>query len=110
MINFAFYRIREDLVDDETGYVKEYMLVNNIEQSRMLFRIRTKMLELKVNIKGRYENNLSCKACSSSELESQSHVLDCPAYEELRNGLDLTKDKDMVTYFSQVMQLRMKKK
>ena len=51
----------EDLVDDETGYVKEYMLVNNIEQSRMLFRIRTKMLELKVIMKGKYENNLVAK-------------------------------------------------
>ena len=86
------------------------MLVNNIEQSRMLFRIQTKMLELRVNMNGRYENNLSCEACSSSELESQTHVLNCPAYEELRYGLDLTKDKDMVIYFSQVMQLRMKKK
>ena len=97
----------EDLVDDKTGYVQEYMLVNNIEQSRMLFRIRTKMLEFKVNMKGRYANNLSCEACSSSELESQTHILSCPAYAELRYGLDLTKDKDRVIYFSQVMKLSM---
>ena len=62
----------DELVDDKTGYVKEYMLVNNIEKSTMLFRIQTKMLELKVNMKGRYANNLSCEACSSSELESET--------------------------------------
>ena len=51
-----------DLVADETGYVKKYMKQNNIEKGRAMFRHRTKMLELKENMKGRYgRDNLGCE-------------------------------------------------
>jgi hypothetical protein len=43
-----------DLVAEETGYGKGYMKQNKIEDSRTMFRYRTKMLELKENMKGIY--------------------------------------------------------
>ena len=100
----------EDLVDSETGRVKEYMLNHNIADSRTMFRYRTKMLELKENMKGRYSrDSLSCEACSSGDVESQLHVLSCTAYDDIREGLDLSKDTDLVAYFREVMNRRMKK-
>ena len=100
----------KDLVESETGKVKGYMLDNNVADSRTMFRYRTKMLELKDNMKRRYgRDNLSCEACSSGEAESQSHVLRCTAYDGIRDGLDMNNDKDLVTYFREVMRIRMKK-
>ena len=99
-----------DLVAEETGYVKGYMKQNNIEDSRTMFRYRIKMLELKENMKGRYgRDNLGCEACSTGDVESQSHVLQCSAYEDLREGLDLEKDQHMITYFREVLKRRLKK-
>ena len=97
-----------DLVENETARVKDYMMLNNIADSRTMFRIRTKMLELKANMKNMYgEGNMACDACSTGTIESQGHVLDCPGYAELRDGLDLSKMKDLVTYFREVMVQRL---
>ena len=99
-----------DLVAEETGYGKGYMKQNNIEDSRTMFRYRTKMLELKEKMKGRYgRENLGCEACSTGDVESQSHVLQCTAYEDLREGRDLDKDRDMIAYFREVLKRRLKK-
>ena len=38
------YKKLDELVDTENGLVKNYMKTKNITESRMLFRIRTKML------------------------------------------------------------------
>jgi hypothetical protein len=86
------------------------MKQNNIEDSRTMFRYRTKMLELKENTKGRYgRENLGCAACSTGIVESQPHVLQCAVYEDLREGLDLEKDRDMISYFREVLKRRLKK-
>ena len=89
-----------DLVADKTGYFKKYMKQNNIEESRTMFWYRTKMLEFKENMKDRYgRDNLGCEACSSMEVESQSHVLPCSAYDDLCEGLDLEKDPNVTAHF-----------
>ena len=96
-------------MDSETGKVNEYMLLHNIADARMMFRIRTNMLELKANMKNRYgdkEGSLECEACKTGMLESTLHVLECLGYNELRVGLDLSKLKDMVSYYREVMEAR----
>ena len=99
-----------DLVENETARVKDYMMLNNIADSRTMFRIRTKMLELKANMKNMYgEGNMACDAYSTGTIELQGHVLDCPGYAELRDGLDLSKMKDLVIYFREVMVQRLSK-
>ena len=47
------YKKLDDLVEEEDGMLKDYMRTKNISESRVLFRIRTKMLDLKDNMKGR---------------------------------------------------------
>ena len=51
-----------------------------------------------------------CENCSSeSEIgvrDSQSHVVLCPAFASLREGKDMSKDKDLVDYFRAVIQQR----
>ena len=54
----------------------------------------------------------SCPGCSipgdvMGNRDTQQHVLICLAYEEFRDGKDLTEDKDIVKYFEQVIQKRL---
>ena len=57
-----------------------------------------------------YEENLwRCESCCS-RIETQEHVLVCPAYAELREGLDVNNDNDLVSYFEKVMKIRDKLK
>ena len=45
-----------------------------------------------------------CNDCSS--LDSQEHILWCPAYGHLRENKNLDIDKDLTRYFKQVLLLR----
>ena len=50
-----------------------------------------------------------CHSCQSS-IETQSHVLWCPAYAELREGKDIYNDNDLIEYIKKVLELRDKLK
>ena len=45
-----------------------------------------------------------CEDCGY--VDTQSHILNCPAYQELREGKSLNCDADLVTYFAEVLKLR----
>ena len=45
-----------------------------------------------------------CQHCPN--IDTQSHIQHCPAYEQLRAGKDLDNDQDMVKNFHQVIALR----
>ena len=62
------------------------------------------MLEVRNNFKTQYET-LECQGCQKS-IDTQDHVLFCPFFSDLRQGLDLQSDKDLISYYSQVMKIR----
>ena len=69
---------------------KEYLLTNKItvSQAMLLFKIRSRMLEVKMNFKEKYLNNdklLLCKLCENDDLDEQSHVTLCPAVKNNQN-------------------------
>ena len=71
-----------------------------------------KMVNVKENFKNMYKNGrngIYCDSCHSQEVESQSHVLFCLAYVKLRNGLDLTKQDDLIIYYREVLVFRDRK-
>ena len=47
-----------------------------------------------------------CPGCDN-RLDTQAHVMTCPAYSQLREDRDLSKNKDLVVYFSDVVRLRL---
>ena len=54
---------------------------------------------------------LTCRGCLVVRTEdTHAHVLDCVVYEDLRKGLDLDTDVDLVKFFGNVMVLRMRDK
>ena len=78
---------------------------------RVIFRIRTEMLDLKENMKNRYRaTDTNCEACDDHVPESQSHVMVCKAYERFRVGRNLGEDKDMVAFYRNVLLEREKRK
>ena len=100
----------KDIVNDSFGR-KEYLSSKSIEHSRTMIRIRSKMLHVKENFKNMYKkrtNGLKCDSCLT-QVETQAHVLVCPAYDKLREGLQLNNQDDLVKYYREVLMLRDKK-
>ena len=48
-----------------------------------------------------------CDSCRTS-IDTQSHMLWCEAYKELRMDKDLRSDKDLTKYIQEVLEIRMK--
>ena len=62
---------------------QEYLKIRAIDKDRMVFRIRTRMVDkVKMNFKNMYKDNLKCEKCDSEEDETQKHVLVCPGWTE----------------------------
>ena len=61
--------------------------------------------EIPANFKNRYkkEEDLICQFCPQKHTFDQSHTIVCPAWEEQRAGLDLTKIDDLVTFFQKML-------
>ena len=55
------------------------------------------------------ENLWMCSSCQSA-IESQDHVLFCPAYAQLRQGKNLDSDRDLSDYLMKVLIIREKLK
>ena len=87
---------------------KSYLENSALEEIRTQFRMRTKMIDAKFNFKNKsnYRRELwLCYSCKRS-IETQSHLLWCPAYQHLREGKRLDSDKDLVQYIINVLQYR----
>ena len=68
--------------------------------------------EIKGNFKDCYRKMalaLKCQECSTGEIESQSHCLVCPRWDNIMNGLELHKLDDMVIFFQKLLVERLKK-
>ena len=79
-----------------------------MEDVRLKFRLRTKMIDAKFNFKNKKEYSSDlwvCDSCSSS-IESQSHLLWCPAYQNLRENKSLENDQDLINYIKKVLEIR----
>ena len=97
-------------IKEEKFEMRDYMKTKIIEDARMMFRIRCKMVDVKWNYQNdaRYKAELwSCDGCKRT-IETQSHVMQCPAYTNLRVGMSLKNDKDIVEYFKRVLEIRQK--
>ena len=113
--NFIFSHINKnysklECMKKEVYEEKPYLTVMSMRNTRLHFSLRTWMFPCKMN----YMNNPKYKAelwsCDSCEtlIDSQSHILYCPAYKQLREGKSLTSDSDIVEYFKKVLEIRTK--
>ena len=58
---------------------------------RTMFKYRTHMTDIKFNYKNKEDYVMELWKCDSCQtaIELQSHILWCPAYQELRGGKDI---------------------
>ena len=83
---------------------QDYMAEKAMDNARMAFRIRTKMVKtIKMNFKNMHRNNLKCEECDLEEDESQEHVMECPGWSEERGDLDVLTTRGRVEFFRRVM-------
>ena len=90
--------------------IKQYMKNKSIDDARYMFRIRTRMVDVKMNFRNdpRYKRESWMCKCETN-VESQTHVLlYCKNYAKLREGLDFDNDRDLVKYFREVLAIREK--
>ena len=57
------------------------------EDAQLIFRLRCRMTQIKVNLKGKYDT-LECSACGSDE-ENQQHVILCKELNENKSMNDV---------------------
>jgi hypothetical protein len=94
-------------LENEVLELKDYVKSMKLRDARTLFRMRSGMINAKMNMKSNTSYSMDlwrCDDCRS--MDSQSHIIWCPAYAELREGKNLDCDLDLVAYYQQVMKLR----
>ena len=110
MVKKNYKKIDIDEMSKENFEMKKYMSQLTMHSARTKFALRTKMTKnVKMNFKNDPANKRTlwkCDDCSS--IDSQEHILWCPAYGHLRIEKDLDNDKDLTWYFQQVLKSREK--
>ena len=100
----GYKKMKNKISEGEKFECKEYIQALPISQARTLFKHKYSMTDkVKMNFKGdqQYERTLwKCNECSNQDKES--HLLWCSGYGDLRQGLDLTEDKDLCTYLQKI--------
>ena len=62
-------------------YLKEGSLSKS--DSQLLFKLRSRMLDVKTNFKTLYNNDLNCRTCQKeNKIENENHILNCEALED----------------------------
>ena len=94
---------------DQPFELKPYFKELTLQEARVKFALDTKMLK---GIKGHFssdpknENDLwTCQFCL--RVETIRHIKNCPYFSNERRNRDLSNVKHLVSYFQEVMQIRM---
>lgn len=92
---------------EEDYEMKNYLKEMKMSDARVHFRVRTRMIRCKMNQPSDPINKATLWQCTGcGNVDTQSHILYCPAYQELREGKSLSSDEDIVHYFRKVMSIR----
>ena len=102
--------------NDDFSQVQKYMHGKSVTNSRMAFRVRCELVnDIKGNFKDKYkrlggEEALKCDDCSSEDIQTQSHCMICPHWEDIRRGLEMDKIEGVVTFFQRLLVERSREK
>ena len=93
-------KLEEFFLDDNNFETKSYLRNMTLTDARVKFKFKTKMIDVKFNYKNDPTNLATLWRCDScqSAIETQGHILWCPAYSELRHGKDIKNDKHLIEY------------
>ena len=101
------------------NYLKPNDTNIRLEEAQEIFKMRSRMSEVKTNFKGKYED-FECKICDTKEYETQQHILKCevlnkmkarnnepPEYEELFSR-NVEKQIIIAKYFMENIKIKKK--
>ena len=107
-----YKKVDIDRLKEDDFSMKTYFSTMNIYDSRMRFKIASKMFPtVKMNFQSdrKFMSELwSCTGCTdpgdaSGFRDSQEHLLLCDAYKIYRDGKDLDTDVGLVNYFKEIL-------
>ena len=102
--------------NDNFSKVQDYMKGKSVDSCRLAFRIRCELVkEIKDNFKDKYRRKggadaILCDDCNCKEIQTESHCLVCPHWEDNRRGLELDNINGLVTFFQRLLLERSKAK
>ena len=93
----------------ENFETKSYFNELTLDQARTKFAIDTKMLRtVKINFPSDLKNEDDLWKCDQCTCEdSIRHLKICPFFEDLRENKNLDRDDDLISYFDEIIQIRM---
>ena len=103
----SYSKLRDKDYESENFQLKPYITEMKLREARTFFRVRSSMIPVKMNMKSNTkfaEDLWKCDDCMS--MDTQSHILWCPAYAPLREGKTLSDDLDLVHYYQAVIKIR----
>ena len=107
----TFKKLNGNELVNEKFELKSYFKTLNLNEARLMFRIRSKMVKyVKMNFPSDPTYKREQWTCPDCPLiDTQSHIiLTCPKYDNLRANLNLKNDDDLVKLFQEVMKSREK--
>ena len=107
MLN-CYSKLKNSKLVTENFEMQGYIKTMNLVDARMNFRIRCSIVnDIKFNQRSNPEYARQLWLCDDcGNVDTQSHIMWCPSYATLREGLDVDDDKDVVKYFQNVMKIR----
>ena len=82
-------------VEHNVHKIQKYLQPNKTkmtkEEAQLVFKLRCRVTEVKVNFRGKYDN-LECRACDKEE-ESQQHILVCQVLDRKNNFEEIEYEK-----------------
>ena len=98
---------RTSALVNENFDMKKYLKEMKLTDARTYFRIRSNTTNVKMNRKSDPKHAAQLWKCSGcGNLDTQSHIMWCPSFAPLREGLDVSNDTDVIHYFQEVFKLR----
>ena len=100
-------KLKDGPMTKESFGFKDYLKQMKLSDARTKFRLRSNMTKVKMNRKSdpKFAAELwKCSGCGN--LDSQSHIMWCPSFAPLREGLDVSNDTDVIHYFQEVFKIR----
>ena len=100
----------DNIRNEDFSEVQTYFNCKSVENGRMSFKVRSQMVpDIPGNFKNKFkrkvggEDGLICSYCAEQQVMTQGHCLECPAWVDIRKGLDLTNIADLVIFFRKML-------
>ena len=116
----SYKKINFEHLSEEKFERQSYLTNLNISEARLRFKLKAKMtptIQMNFPSDAEFASNLwTCSGCTDNAMgdkvvgsrDTQQHVMVCPGYADYRENKNLDDDRQLVTYFQQVIKHRLK--